>query len=90
MIDPMSTEDKERLGDAMKWILRALTAAGAFFLLRVYFEVSDTRRMLEEMRIERAMWDTEIKWRINDHEKRIDKIEKRHGEDRRDSRMEHR
>jgi hypothetical protein len=71
----MSTDDKERLNDVMKWILRGLTAMGAFFLLRVYFEVADTRRMLEDMRIERARIDTEIMWRLTDHERRIGKIE---------------
>ena len=44
----MSDEQKQGMDDAIKWILRALTAVGAFFLIKTYNGVTSTNDMMQE------------------------------------------
>jgi hypothetical protein len=50
----MSNESKQQLGEVLTWVLRSLTAIGAFFLIGIYGEIKENTKLLRSMQIEYA------------------------------------
>jgi cytochrome c-type biogenesis protein CcmE len=60
----MSSEQKQQMGEAITWILRVLTAAGAFFLIQTYGLMKDTNKLLQTHLIQYAAESRETSIRI--------------------------
>ena len=66
----MSNEQKQSMNEAITWILRILTASGAFFLLQTYALMKETNEMLQKHMILYAAEsrETEIRMGIVENE----------------------
>lgn len=85
----MSADDKQKMGDAIMWILRALTALGAFFLIKTYGVMSDTNMLLQEHLRQYASDRVEVQVRLGIAEKELERY-RNEKERRRNYEYEHR
>ncbi len=70
----MSAEDKQRMADAVTWIMRILTGIGAFFLIKTYGVMSDTNTMLQEHLRQYASDRVEVQVRLGIAEKELERV----------------
>ena len=69
----MSADDKQKMGDTIMWIMRALTAFGAFFLVKTYGVMSDTNTMLQQHLRQYASDRVEVQVRLGIAEKELER-----------------
>ena len=69
----MTMEEKHKLGEAITWILRGLTALGGFFFIRTYDVMSDTNIMLQDHLRQYASDRVEIQIRLGIAEKELER-----------------
>lgn len=71
----MSTENKERMGLAMTWILRSLSALGAVFLMKIYNSIEENNKTLLELKQSAATNDVFYRMTILEHEGKLKRWE---------------
>ena len=69
----MSSDSKERMGMAMIWIFRLLTAVGSVFLFETYREIKSQSITLEDMRRDGQSNDMFYRMKIDEHGRTLDR-----------------
>ena len=69
----MSIDQKQQIANALTWVLRILTAVGAFFLTQTYGLMKDTNQLLQQHLIDQGKHNSAMETTVDQHEREINK-----------------